>query len=391
MSKRIDVKEKYEQLKNSNLDQELKQLETKVQEKTISSEEYKKYNRLLKIKQNMSKIENVLEYRDILANDLKDIEKEIEIIEKLENAKEEKGELEENLKEMLKERDKLQKKLKKAEKPEEKEELKESIKELDAKIDDNNNKFTENQHIINESEKIENNNSIKELQKAKENTRTKISKCNMVVNNLINGLSWDSIEINLDKWKDRKYTVNKENSRKMKDKKEARKSEQKDGRRPIESVKKMIKNIGQKIEQYSEMNYFTDFEEEKEEQEMIENKDDNLPIEVSEFDKKHPRIAKIKNWFKKIFKSDKETNETIINEISSVKNEKDEREDFKKYLKEIAEKGYEKVEKEHNEERIKKAKEKFENMKEEAYKRETEKYGKNYANRSKSSKDEESR
>lgn len=385
MSKRIDVKEKYEQLKNSNLDQELKQLETKVQEKTISSEEYKKYNRILKIRQNMPKIENVLEYRDILANDLKDIEKEIEIIEKLENAKGEKGELEKNLKEMLKERDKLQKKLKKAKKPEEKKELKESIKELDAKIDDNNNKFIENQHIINESEKIENSNAMKELQKAKENTMTKISKCNMVVNNLINGLSWDSIEINLDKWKDRKYTANKENSRKMKVKKEARKFEQKDERRPIESVKKIMKNIGQKIEQYSEMNYSTDFKEE------IEDKDDNLPVEISEFDKKHPRIAKIKNWFKKIFKSDKETNETIINEISSVKNEKDEREDFKKYLKEIAERGYEKVEKEHNEEKTKKAKEKFENMKEEAYKRETEKYGKNYANRSKSSKDEESR
>ena len=36
--KRTDVSEKYEQLKNSNLDQELEQLENKVQAKTISSE-----------------------------------------------------------------------------------------------------------------------------------------------------------------------------------------------------------------------------------------------------------------------------------------------------------------------------------------------------------------
>lgn len=389
MSKGIDVREKYEQLKNSNLDQELKKLEIKAQEKTISGEEYKKYNRLLKVKQNMPKIENILEYRDILTNDLKEIEKEIETIEQLEKAREERKKLEDSLTKMFEEKDNLQKKLKKVKKPEEKQKLEESIKELDAKIDDNNNKFTENQHIINESENRENDNSMGMLKKAKENTITKISKCNMVARNLINGLSWNSIEINLDKWKDRKYTANKENSRKMKNKRDARKSERTEEKDKIghkEGFKKIVNNIGKKIEQYSGMN---DFEEE--ETKEIENEGDNLPVEVNEDNKKHSIFSRIKNWFIKKFKSNKVTNEIKEEEISSIKDEKNGREDFKKYLKEIAEKGYEQVEKDHNEEKTKNAKEKFEKMKEEAYNRETEKYGKDYADRSKTSKDEEGR
>lgn len=377
MSKRTDVRKKYEQLKNSNLDQELKQLANKVKEKTISSEEYKKYNRLLKIKQNMPKIENILEYRDVLINDSKEIEKEIVKREQLETAKKENEKLENSLTEMLKEKGELQKKLKKAEKPEEKIEIEEKIKKIDSTINENNSEFKKNQHIINNGKEMEDSNLMEELQKAKENTMTKISKCNMVANNLIRGLSWSSIEVNLDKWKERKYTTGKEDSKKIKKKKEARKSEGKDEKRPIEGVKKIVQNIGKKIEQYNEINNLTDFEEEPKKKKE-NNKDNKLPVEVSEFDKKHPRIAKMKNWFKKIFKSDKET-KTTTEEIKELKGE---REDFKKYLKEIAEKGYEQVEKDHKDERRKNAKDRFEKMKEEAYKRETERYGKDYAEKS---------
>lgn len=330
---------KYNELKNGNLDQNIQQLKQKVEEKSATKEEYKEYNKLLKIKANMPKIANILEYKGKISEDLEKIEKELKILEKLEYLNENSEKISNvsksidiKMNKILEEKLDIQKQLKNQKLTnEQRKELVNRGKELDKEMDDNNQKYIKIQTALERKTIVENQVqglSIEELESKRNELLQKRSKCNLVGKNLVEGLSWDSIEMNLDKWKDRTFT--------------AKKAPTKDA----ETVKTKT-----------------------EETYTIEEQEENLPAKVGIFTKIKNKISSI---IKNIFKP-KNNEETI--EIDSDEVAKTERDEFTKYLKEVAEKGYKEVNKEE-------AMKKLEQLKKEAYKRETEKYGEEYAKRS---------
>ena len=369
--KRDRIRKKYEALKNSDLEQKIKDLEVKKQNKTITKEEYKEYNKLIKIQKNLPKAKNIFYYISILEKEIKEIDKEIRKIESAEVSRKKEDEnqkLEENLDMLLKEKEKIQIQIHKQTDAKEKDKLKAELDKINSDIDDNNKKFAQNKEFINKNRNDkEANKNIEELKEIKEEMSTKISKCNMIANNLLNGYSWDSIELNLDSWKERKLTANKENKQKMKEKMKAVKSSNKPTPTRVKEQSKIKKYLHDFfLGDYGDNEY---------------KPKENLPVATKSFDEKHPTIAKLKNWIKDKYKNLKDF---ILGENDGVKNKgkkseeekaniaKDE--EFKKYIKEIAEKGYKKVENEKKQD----TKEKFKEMKEEAHKRDEEKFGDGY-------------
>lgn len=348
---------KYNELKNGNLDQDIQQLKQKVEQKSATREEYKEYNKLLKIKDNMPKIANILEYKGKISEDIAKIEKELETLKKSEYFNENSEKLSKASKAIdikmnmiSEEKLNVQKQLKNTKlTKEQREELLNKSKELDKEMDDNNQKYVKLQSILEGKNRVESQvpaESREELENRKNELLQKRSKCNLVGRNLVEGLSWNSIEMNLDKWKDKTFT--------------AKKAQTKDA----ETVE--TKTEGTRAEE-------TYAEEEQEE---------NLPAKVGIFTKMKNKISSL---VKKIFKSrnKEKTVETDNAEVTKPEeSEKTERDDFTKYLREVAEKGYKEVNKE-------KAMKRLEELKKEAYKRETEKYGEEYAKRSMKQEDNE--
>ena len=112
-------------------------------------------------------------------------------------------------------------------------------------------------------------------------------------------------------------------------------------------------------------------------------KEEKALVAQSKFEQKHPKLAKFFNSVKNIFnrKENKVEKNKEVEEEKEVKEEiKSQRDEFMDYLKQVAEKGMEKQAEDT-------LKEKFAQNKKEAYKRETEKFGKNYADRSYNSKE----
>lgn len=344
---------KYNELKNGKLDVKLQDLKPKVEGKIATKEEYKEYNKALKVKENMPKIANIIEYRDTLTKDIEKIEEGLKTLKELENGEENSRKIdkigmiiESRMSKLLEAKESVQKQLKNTKlTDEQKKELLDKSKKIDKEIDANNEQYVKLQDVIDKKAKMEEQRpsaSREELENKKNELLQKRSKCNLVGKNLVEGFSWDSIEMNLDKWKDRTLT--------------AKKTVAKDS-------EKVTANSNEKI----------DIEEEQEE---------NLPAKVGRFTKIKNAFTKFTNIFKNIFKP-KDIDE-IEEENSATDKEKveTERDEFTKYLREVAEKGYKEVSKEE-------AKKRLEELKKEAYKRETEKYGEEYAKKSMQIDDEE--
>ncbi len=343
---------KYNELKSGNLDQDIQQLKQKVEQKSATREEYKEYNKLLKIKDNMPKIANILEYKGKISEEITKIEKELEALKKLEYINENSEKLNNTSKvidakmnKISEEKLNIEKQLKNTKlTKEQREELLSKNKELDKEMANNNQQYVKLQKILEGKTRLENQTpsaSREDLENRKNELLQKRSKCNLVGRNLVEGLSWNSIEMNLDKWKDRTFT--------------AKKAQTKDA----ETV-----------------------ETRTEETHTGEEQEENLPAKVSVFAKIKNKIS---NLVKNIFKSrNKEKTVEIDNDevTKPEESEKTERDDFTKYLREVAEKGYKEVNKEE-------AMKKLEELKKEAYKRETEKYGEEYAKRSMKQEDNE--
>lgn len=358
--------EKYKEMKSGKLDKRPSELEEKFNNKTITREELKEYEKLKRIKDNISKIDNVMEYKNKLNEQLKQIKNEQDRRKKLVDLDKEAKKLESELERLNTEREVAEKKLKERDLPTDKKlEIESKLLDIKSKMDKNQENFSKNQLTMASSLKADrkiSELSREQLELKKYNISSRISKCNMICARLMEGYSWDSIDIKLEKWQDKKFTSDKETSNKIRKMTEANNKEE----------------LSTKIEENH--NTLNELEESdtnsKLNKEILE-----VPAEISEFDRKHPRFAKIKEFFKRVGYKIKDTfkigekyaeeynveNEkklkTESNKLETTKQEfsenkgniqkenreeklKNENEDFRKYIKVVAEKGVKEADKE---------------------------------------------
>lgn len=372
--------DKYEKLKNGEFDARIDELKEKKSNKTATREEYKEYEKLSKAKNNLGKVENVLEYREKLKEDLKDLKQEIEIRRDAVLANLESRELEEELAKITEEIIKTEKELKNPEIQEDrKNELLAKREELYGKRDENNSKYAKAQKAL-EGE-FNREGELKDLSKKEIEDKalllkTRMSKCNMVAKNLLNGASWDTINLKLDNWdKDKRFT-------RKKDEKSVENTKNENSN--LEKEVSGNASLENKSEELDERDLFSDSKSE------AYNKNKQLM-----FEKKHPRLAKIQSWFKKMFgkeekmlpepeekgKSEKIKAASALNKTEESK-EQDEDKSFREYIKAVAEKGMDGVSMEEKVAKQEKAERKLAEMRKANRAAEAEKFGQDYAEKS---------
>lgn len=384
----------YEKYKSTDTQVKLEELKNKLDAKTITRQEYDEYQKMLKIIDNLPKVENVIEYMEKLDQDLSVLKEEIRAREEQRQIEEKRikpenleKELEANLNkqyELIAKRKEINKKIAlTSDKQEieklklEKEEVNQELSKLELQAKQNNDIFVEMHSTKKENKKL----TKKDLAKySDEDLREKcfeisamISKCNMVASNLMKGLSRDSLQVKLEGWKDRKFT----------------------SKEPLPLTRR--EKMAIKEEENSSVNETEDKEETEEKSAFYTNaKEENewveFPRPLSEFEKAFPRLAKrfpklqenfigktmlaIKNRFRPIEEEKEEqedkqempeqleTNEPPENDSENSKeeeNSKTKKEKFMNYVKydvlEVAEKGIEQVQKEDLENRKKRLEE----------------------------------
>lgn len=364
--------EKYEKLKNGDFDDRIDELKAKVGAKTATREEFQEYEKLSKARGNVEKVKNVLEYRDKNKTLLEAVKEEIKLREEMKKANEETIKLEVELAGIEQNIENITKALKdKSLTPERRTELEMEKTELESKIDNNNKKYVENQKLLqsglNRDGKLKDY-SEKDLEVLKLEVGAKISKCNLVARSLVNGLSWDSIDLKLDNM----YT--------KKDKKF----------KNADKTQKLANKENKVVEEKEDLDIISSEENLRKNEELRNKKE-----KKEEFENKHPRLAKIGNWFRKIFKRDmmlpegKDESKDVepLEEESKIKKSD---ESFKEYIKLVAEYGYKDAKKE-GLKNNKDLRARYEAMKEANRKAEEEKFGKDYADMSRTKSDEEGR
>ncbi len=369
--------DKYNRYKNGGIDNAISVLAAK----GISTKEDKKeYKKLTKIKDRMPQIENIVEYRNKLKDELKQLKDEMEIRKNLEQATDKKEDLEEKITKYQSRYEEINKELKnkdlkeddrkklESEKLEISEKMPKAQEERD-KAEDTLFKGLGEKRELSAVPKQEMNKRIFE-------TQNKMSKCNLVAKNLLDGLGWEQIDMKLDNWQDKKFTA--------KDDKMAK---------DIEEAKKLreekVNNFELDRDKMIDLNELVNVEENKY----------NKPALT--FADKHPRLAKIGKFFKNIkdrfTKKEESPNKEEIEEIEEIKEEKPEEvkeeKSFKEYIKEIAEKGMDGIASEEKAARQESAKAKLDEMRKANRAAEAKKFGQEYADKSdyRSKDDEEER
>ena len=331
--------EKYNSYKSGEMKQRFEELKEKSDNKEISIEEYKELQKMTKIMDNLPKVENLMEYINQLDNNLEILKNEYNVRNEIENGNENANilnqEIEENMnrqmeiKEKIKEINGNMKNLSEEEKQgaeQEKSALQEEYFNLQTAAKNNNEKYIE------ATSKLKNFEKNSELKKyGKEDLRkecfalaSKISKSNMVANNLMNGYSRDSVQMNLDKWKDREFTS--KTSLPLTRRERENKNAEKEKLVKDEEIKK--ENSNEEIEKE-----ILNEEPEKETMEMTE---------YSDFQNEFPRLSKrlpflnnsIGKWLvnvKRIFKNFRKDNDIEKNKEEN--KEKDKKQKFHEYLK----------------------------------------------------------
>lgn len=253
----------------------------------------------------MSKVENLVKFRYEL-NDLKSM-LEDELINRygqaksIVNSKEIDKKIEESDKkneELLTRIDEIKAKLKnKNLTKNEIENLQKGLKENEKKLDANNKEFLElnARRNNNKQSSIEQANGQQfsmlksdDLKKEYSKVCMKLSRNNFFAKRLLKGYDIESIKIedkNID-WEAKKYTINAKQIEKIKKLKEAAKENEK-------SIDKSEKTP-EKITEEAEKKIGEDVKE------IMKDKESTALIEVSEFERKHPRLAKIAKFFSNI-------------------------------------------------------------------------------------------
>lgn len=350
----------YENYKNGSMDKVYQSLKTKLEDKTISKEEYDQMKKIEKVKSNISKVTNILELRTKLETRLSKLKDEKKQIDEHEATR---GKTEKTIKEkeveldkLAKEKENVQKQLKNGNlSSKEKIELENKLSKLESDMEKNNKDFADNHTILRTLKDRESKmGNLAERKPALDKNiiaiSSKISKCNMVASNLMKGASWDSIDLKLENWKDRKLTskekitdkIKGENKEKTERINESKGKDNIDLSEQIESTtEQILKEEGTKREGATEK----------------ENNEEKSLQEISEFEKKHPRLARIGKWIKSKWnkiRGNKNQQEPKKEEEKDKKAEpvevtgkaNSERDEFRQYLKDVAEKGMKQADRE---------------------------------------------
>ena len=347
----------YEKWINGEYDERYNELKEKVEKdqhvakenRQVKTKEYNEFKRLSNIKNYfLPQVKNLLELREKLEEDREIIKAEQDRRNNLKEDQKENEKLEKENEELLLEYDNLLSKGKdKNLSEEEKNEIEEKKKENIEKRNINNAEFLLIQNKMKKGIKGRRINVIefetdKGLEERLISLSTKISKCNMVCNNLMNGKSWKEIDIKLDNWE--KYSGKKEDINKMKNAVSTN-----------ENNKDSVVINAEKAQQDNENN-----DPEKDEEKPEEDKS-KLPVEYKSFAERHPILAKIPflakivdkiNNKKQPLNSEEEIekiSEDIGQQVQEMMEENEnnaKNDEFKKYLRDVAEKGLEGIEEE---------------------------------------------
>ena len=357
--------EKYKEIQSGKLDARISELQEKFNNKSITRDELKEFEKSKRIKENISKVDNVVEYKNKLEGQLKEIKAEQDRRKSLVDLDKEAKKLDGELGRLKIERAVAERELRT---PDLSDDKKAKIEARLAGIKDKMIENQENQLTIAATSKAGGKLAElpeEELSGKRTNISSKISKCNMICGKLIEGYSWDSIDMKLEQWQDRKLTSKKETADKMRN---AAKEDKKEKAERTSSQAR--EGAGRELGKGKATIGRTNQEDSKEKPE--EEKAGPL-VEVSEFDRKHPRLAKIKNFFKRMGQSikntstDKEDLEEIekeaegkVEKVAKGKEEKspisqektpeakakEEADDFRAYIKVVADKGMKQADKE---------------------------------------------
>ena len=362
--------EKYNELQSGKLDTRIGELQEKFAHKSITREELKEFEKAKKIKENMPKVENIVEYRKKLEGQLKELKAEQDRRKSLVDLEKEAKKLDGELSRLNVDKAVAERELKTPDLSDDKKaEIEARLAGIKEKMNKNQEAFSKNQLTIAATSKAGGKLAElpdEELQAKRTNISTKISKCHMICGKLVEGYSWDSIDMKLEQWNDRKLTSKKETAEKMRQ--SAKEDKKEKAERPDPEAKKEEKAPLKREGTGKERPIATPVPEAKKDEkaEQKEDKEEKSLVEVSEFDKKYPRLAKIKNFFKRMGQSikntftdkkedleqlDKETEseekkEPVSKTIDPEVKAKEEADDFRAYIKSVAEKGMREADKE---------------------------------------------
>lgn len=384
---REKYKKMYEELKSGEKDQRLEELKNKIVEKTATQQEYKEAKRIEKGKENLEKVESVMKLQEKIDAEASKVIGTINRINSKNKITEELDkklvELEEELAKIEEEKSKIQEELKTAT-GENKAVLTLKLRETNTKIGENNSKY---QKALQDKLNIQNTKDVEiekygqmtmeELDEKQNDLRNKSARCDLVIVNLLKGRNLDDISVQLDNYQNRTFKSDEKlSNRKVRKEEKAKETSPEISDEELTEIEKGLERETKKIENKA-------------------RKETALTTE-SEFAKKHPRLAKIGNWFKNIFSKKEKSGQTVENApknepkveknvnkdkaIEDIVNSNEN--DFKKYLKDITKNGYDKTVEEKAMEDIERRKEKLKQAKEQAYDREVAKLGKDYAEKS---------
>lgn len=301
LDKKIELVD--EQLKNGTFKSKEEYRESEVQKKNLEKDK----NELVIFNKNKEKINNILEYKKQLTDEIKELEESSKIFAKRIELNIEVEKLTNELNELQEEKTKVYQELKNPKiSEEEKSKLLQRKAEIGKQIDENNIKFSKNQSEFAKIINMKDEDPTKEIEIKKQ----KIAKCNMIWKNLLLGKNWDEIGLKLDAM-NKEYTEN--------NKKSSLK----------EKMEKIMKETAEEL----------DLEPEE------QAKEQNSLIIKESFAEKHPRLAKIGNFFKKAFNkiTRKEKKEEVVEKPEEETiNGEEEKINFKDELREwqkIANKG----------------------------------------------------
>ena len=382
----------YENYKGPNVQAKFEELKAKIQNKTISKEEYAEYQKMQKIMGNLPKVDNLIEFIDKLEGELEAYKEEYTTrankpntisVENLEK------EMNLNMKQqddLITKRKEINKKIAATTDREEiarleseKENINQDLSKLRFQADRNNKEFAK---IKSEKPEIQqSNNKFSRYSDEQLKTRcfeisSMLSKCDMVATNLMKGLSIDSIQVKLEGWKDKKFTA--------KDPLPLTRKERGERQQPNQAI------VHNSQEQENKLNG------KENQQELLQiihgtNSEPQPPVIVNDFEKAFPKLAKrfpnmkdnflgkallkVKEFFKPEQEEQEEQEEIGVNlqdlqqtqqlqQNDSTTEKKKQNELFRDYLKydvlEVAQKGVEQV----REERIAQKKEEVRKAKE---------------------------
>ena len=384
---REKYKKMYEELKSGEKDQRLEELKNKIIEKTATQQEYKEAKRIEKAKENLVKVESVMKLQEKINAEASKVIGTINRINSKNKITEELDkklvELEEELAKIEEEKSKIQEELKTAT-GKDKAVLTLKLRETNTKIGENNSKY---QKALQDKLNIQNTKDVEiekygqmtmeELDEKQNDLRNKSARCDLVIVNLLKGRNLDDISVQLDNYQNRTFKSDEKlSNRKVRKEEKAKETSPEISDEELTEIEKGLERETKKIENKA-------------------RKETALTTE-SEFAKKHPRLAKIGNWFKNIFSKKEKSGQTVENApknepkveknvnkdkaIEDIVNANEN--DFKKYLKDITKNGYDKTIEEKAMEDIERRKEKLKQAKEQAYDREVAKLGKDYAEKS---------